>query len=516
MVKVSGFEATELGPPPAAAWVALTEWPALVSGVVGVKFQVLPATVVVPATLPSMETVTMSPLTPDPEMVGSAVVVMMMPLVGAVMIGAVLVGGVMVGGGGGDADGGVGTLMVKVSGFEATELGPPPAAAWVALTEWPALVSGVVGVKFQVLPATVVVPATLPSMETVTMSPLTPDPEMVGSAVVVMMMPLVGAVMIGAVLVGGVMVGGGGGDADGGVGTLMVKVSGFEATELGPPPAAAWVALTEWPALVSGVVGVKFQVLPATVVVPATLPSMETVTMSPLTPDPEMVGSAVVVMMMPLVGAVMIGAVLVGGVMVGGGGGDADGGVGTLMVKVSGFEATELGPPPAAAWVALTEWPALVSGVVGVKFQVLPATVVVPATLPSMETVTMSPLTPDPEMVGSAVVVMMMPLVGAVMVGAAGGTLMVKVSGLDAAELGPPPAVAWVAVTEWPALVSGVVGVKFQVLPATVVVPATLPSMETVTMSPLTPDPEMVGSAVVVMMMPLVGAVMVGAAGGGD
>src|SRR5271169_5799522 len=101
----------------------------------------------------------------------------------------------------------------------------------------------------------------------------------------------------------------------------MVKVSGFEATELGPPPAAAWVALTEWPALVSGVVGVKFQVLPATVVVPATLPSMETVTMSPLTPDPEMVGSAVVVMMMPLVGAVMVGAV-----MVGGGGGDATGG----------------------------------------------------------------------------------------------------------------------------------------------------------------------------------------------
>src|SRR5271169_6509107 len=296
----------------------------------------------------------------------------------------------------------------------------------------------------------------------------------------------------------------------------MVKVSGFEATELGPPPAAAWVALTEWPALVSGVVGVKFQVLPATVVVPATLPSMETVTMSPLTPDPEMVGSAVVVMMMPLVGAVMIGAVLVGGVMVGGGGGDADGGVGTLMVKVSGFEATELGPPPAAAWVALTEWPALVSGVVGVKFQVLPATVVVPATLPSMETVTMSPLTPDPEMVGSAVVVMMMPLVGAVMVGAAGGTLMMKVSGLEAAELGPPPAAAWVAVTEWLALVSGVVGVKLQALPVTVVVPATLPSMETVTMSPLTPDPEMVGSAVVVMMMPLAGAVMVGAAGGGD
>ncbi len=87
-----------------------------------------------------------------------------------------------------------------------------------------------------------------------------------------------------------------------------------------------------------------------------------------------------------------------------------------------------------------------------------PATVVVPATLPSMETLTVSPLTPDPEMAGSAVVVMVLPLAGAVMVGAAGGTLMVKLSALEGAELGPPAA-AWVAVTEWLALVSGVVGV---------------------------------------------------------
>ena len=84
----------------------------------------------------------------------------------------------------------------------------------------------------------------------------------------------------------------------------------------------------------------------------------------------------------------------------------------------------------------------------------------VPATLPSMETLTVSPLTPDPEMAGSAVVVMVLPLAGAVMVGAAGGvgTLMVKLSALEGAELGPPAA-AWVAVTEWLALASGVVGV---------------------------------------------------------
>ena len=50
---------------------------------------------------------------------------------------------------------------------------------------------------------------------------------------------------------------------------------------------------------------------------------------------------------------------------------------------------------------------------------------------------------------------------------------------------------------------------------ATVVDAGDVPSMETVTVSPLIPDPEMVGSAVVVMVLPLAGAVMVGAAGGG-
>ena len=76
---------------------------------------------------------------------------------------------------------------------------------------------------------------------------------------------------------------------------------------------------------------------------------------------------------------------------------------------------------------------------------------------------TVSPLIPDPEMVGSAVVVMVLPFAGAVMVGAAGGggTLMVKVSAVEGAELGPPAA-ACVAVTEWLALLSGVVGVKLQ------------------------------------------------------
>ena len=72
---------------------------------------------------------------------------------------------------------------------------------------------------------------------------------------------------------------------------------------------------------------------------------------------------------------------------------------------------------------------------------------------------TVSPLTPAPEMTGSAVVVSMLPLAGLVMVGAAGAvcTLTVNVS-VATVELGPPEA-ACVAVTVWLALLSGVVGV---------------------------------------------------------
>ena len=471
MVKVSAVEASELGPP-AAACVAVTEWLALESGVVGVKLQLPLATVVEPTDVPSIDTVTVSPLIPDPEMVGSAVVVMVVPFAGAVMVGA--------------AGGGGGTLMVKVSAVEAGELGPLPAAC-VAVTEWLALESGVVGVKLQLPLATVVEPTDVPSIDTVTVSPLIPDPEMVGSAVVVMVVPFAGAVMVGA--------------AGGGGGTLMVKVSAVEAGELGPL-AAACVAVTEWLALESGVVGVKLQLPLATVVEPTDVPSIDTVTVSPLIPDPEMVGSAVVVMVVPFAGAVMVGA--------------AGGGGGTLMVKVSAVEAGELGPL-AAACVAVTEWLALESGVVGVKLQLPLATVVEPTDVPSIDTVTVSPLIPDPEMVGSAVVVMVVPFAGAVMVGAAGGgggTLMVKVSAVEAGELGPLAA-ACVAVTEWLALESGVVGVKLQLPLATVVEPTDVPSIDTVTVSPLIPDPEMVGSAVVVMVVPFAGAVMVGAAGGG-
>src|SRR6202043_2258211 len=93
----------------------------------------------------------------------------------------------------------------------------------------------------------------------------------------------------------------------------------------------------------------------------------------------------------------------------------------TATVKVS-VAAVELGPPEAAC-VAGTVWLALLSGLVGVKLQALLETSAVPTCVPSIETVTVSPLTPVPAMAGSAVVVSVLPLAGLVMVGAAGSVV---------------------------------------------------------------------------------------------
>src|SRR5580693_3033989 len=183
----------------------------------------------------------------------------------------------------------------------------------------------------------------------------------------------------------------------------------------------------------------------------------------------------------------------------------------TATVKVS-VAAVELGPPTAAC-VAEMVWLALLNGEVGVKLQALLTTGAAPATVPSIERVTVSPLTPVPAMTGSAVVVSVLPLAGLVMVGAAGavGRATVKVS-VAAVELGPPEA-ACVAEMVWLALLNGEVGVKLQALLTTGAAPATVPSIERVTVSPLTPVPAMTGSAVVVSVLPLAGLVMVGAAG---
>ncbi len=83
-------------------------------------------------------------------------------------------------------------------------------------------------------------------------------------------------------------------------------------------------------------VGVKFHAaVDATVAVPATVPSIEIVTISPIVPFPLMTGSAVVVSVLPLTGVTIIG---------GGGGG---GGIVISTVKLS-VAAVELGPPDAA------------------------------------------------------------------------------------------------------------------------------------------------------------------------
>ena len=131
----------------------------------------------------------------------------------------------------------------------------------------------------------------------------------------------------------------------------------------------------------------------------------------------------------------------------------------TATVKVS-VAAVELGPVETAC-VAVTVWLALLSAMVGVKLQSLLATEAVPATVPSMDTVTVSPVTPVPEIAGSALVTVE-PAAGLVIVSAGSVTATVKVS-VAAVELGPVEA-ACVAVTVWLALLSAMVGVKLQSL----------------------------------------------------
>ena len=77
---------------------------------------------------------------------------------------------------------------------------------------------------------------------------------------------------------------------------------------------------------------------------------------------------------------------------------------------------------------------------------------------PSIDSETMSPATPVPEIVGVVVVVSIEPLAGLAIVGAAGAlaTLTVNVS-VAAAEAAPPPGAAWVADRLWLPLPSGLV-----------------------------------------------------------
>src|SRR5258708_15433069 len=116
-----------------------------------------------------------------------------------------------------------------------------------------------------------------------------------------------------------------------------------------------------------------------------------------------------------------------------GGGAGLVGGV-TVRVLVA---AVELGPPEAAC-VAVIVWLALLNGEVGVKLQALLTTAAVPATVPSIEMVTVSPLTPVPAMTGSAVVVSVLPLARLGVIGAPGAVGTATGNGAGAAgELGP-------------------------------------------------------------------------------
>jgi hypothetical protein len=222
------------------------------------------------------------------------------------------------------------TLTVNVS--DAAVEDAPLGAACVAVMVWLALLTADVGVKLHAPLTTGAVPATVPSIDTVTVSPVTPPPEIVGVAVVVSVLPLAGLVIVGAA---------------GAVATLTVNVS-EAAVELGPP-AAACVAVMVWLALLSAEVGVKLHAPLTTGAVPATLPSIDTVTVSPVTPPPEIVGVAIVVSVLLFAGLVIVGAA---------------GAVATLTVNVS-VAAVELGPLEAAC-VAVSVWAPLESAAVGV------------------------------------------------------------------------------------------------------------------------------------------------------
>ena len=418
-VKVS-VAAVELGPPEAAC-VAVTVWLALLNGEVGVKLQAPLTTSAVPTCVPSIETVTVSPLTPVPAMAGSAVVVSVLPLAGLAMVGAA---------------GAVGTATVKVS-VAAVELGPPEAAC-VAVTVWLALLSGEVGVKLQAPLTTAPCPTCVPSIETVTVSPLTPVPAMTGSAVVVSVLPLAGLAMVGAA---------------GAVGTATVKVS-VAAVELGPPEAAC-VAVTVWLALLSGEVGVKLQAL------------LTTAPFRPRSVDRD--GDRVAADAGP-------GDDRLGRRRVGAAAGRAGDGRRRRGGRHGDGEGVGGGGRAGPAGSGLRRGDRVAGVAQGRGRREAPGAVEhqrrVPTCVPSIETVTVSPLTPVPAIAGSAVVVSVLPLAGLAMVGAAGavGTATVKVS-VAAVELGPPAA-ACVAETVWLALLSGEVGVKLQAPLTTGAVPA--------------------------------------------
>ena len=212
-------------------------------GEVGVKLQALLTTAAVPTTVPSIETVTVSPLTPVPAMAGSAVVVSVLPLAGLAMVGAA---------------GAIGRATVKVSvaasRTRAAGGGLGRGDLWLALLgrgrrEAPGAVDHRGGARDRSIDRT--------------RDRVAADPGPGNGRL--------GRRRVGAAI-------GRAGDRRGRRGRRQatVKVS-VAAVELGPP-AAAWVAEIVWLALLRGEVGVKLQALLTTAAVPATVPSIETVT----------------------------------------------------------------------------------------------------------------------------------------------------------------------------------------------------------------------------------------------
>jgi hypothetical protein len=327
-------------------------------------------------------------------------------------------------------------------------------------------------------PSAVVVPATVPSIVTVTVEFGSAVPVIAGVGSFVDE-PAAGAVITGAA----------------GAAVSTVNVSGADAGDTLPTPSVA-VAVAVCGPSARGAVGVNVQSPngPA-VAVPATAPSIETVTVEFGSAVPVIAGVGSFVDE-PSAGAVITGAA----------------GAVVSTVNVSGADAGDSFPAAAVAVAVAVCGPSL-SGAAGVNAHAPELwACAVPATDPSIVTVTVESGSAVPEIAG-VVSFVDEPFAGAVITGASGAVVStVKESGVDAGDTFPAASVA-VAVAECGPSPSGVVGVNVQSPSGLVVaVPTTAPSIDTVTVEFGSAVPEMAGVASAVVD-PSAGAVITGAAG---
>jgi hypothetical protein len=460
-VNVTGAEAG-LGLPAGSVCVAVIVCEPSANGAVGVQVHEPSAcTVAVQTLVPPSVTVTVLPGSPVP-VTGGVGLLMVDPSAGPVITGAV----------------GAVVSTVNLSGAEAG-LTLPAASVWVAVTVCEPSLNGVAGRHdHEPSAATVAVHTVVPPSTTVTVWPGIPVPAIVGVLSLVLD-PLVGAVITGAP----------------GTAVMIVKVSGAETGEV-LPARSVCVAVIVWEPSLNGVLGVQdHEPSAATVAVHTVVPPSTTVTVAPGSPVPLMVGVLSFVAEPPA-GPVITGAA----------------GADVSTVNVSDADAGEVFPA-ASCCVAVIVCEPSANGVDGTQLQLPPlVTTAVHRVLPPSTTVTVAPASPEPVIVGVLSFVVE-PLAGAVMAGADGAVVStVNVTGADAGDVLPAGSVCVAVIVCEPSL-NGADGTQLQPPPAatTAVHRVAAPSV-TVTVSPTTPVPVIVG-VLSLVLEPATGAVMTGAPG---